>query len=98
MGVDFLQTVAKISTAYGVKKLFLGNTGSLAHPAGLFEKFEQVVDEYTREGHRQTVPEDHLTNDSLYQHGWCPFLPIHVLCLFTVLDGNSEEWEVGCWR
>lgn len=46
------------------------------------------------------VPESLVNNDSLYQYGWCLFLPSHGLYLSTILDNwrqlvESGEWPVG---
>ncbi|KUL81902.1 hypothetical protein ZTR_09535 [Talaromyces verruculosus] len=46
------------------------------------------------------VPESLVNNDSLYQYGWCPFLPSHGPHLSTILDNwrqlvESGEWLVG---
>jgi len=49
---------------------------------------------------RDNVPKDLVTNDALYQHGRCPFMPDHLPRLSTVLRQwthmvASAQWSVG---
>jgi hypothetical protein len=46
------------------------------------------------------VPESLVNNDSLYQYGWCPYLPNHLPHLSVILDNWRDliergEWSVG---
>jgi hypothetical protein len=46
---------------------------------------------------RQDVPESLVNNDSLYQYGWCPFLPAHLPPLSVILNNWRELIEAGEW-
>ena len=69
----------------------------MPHPIGANGFIEDGNPDYVREGHRQNVPADLVNNDSLYQHGWCPFLPSHLPRLFTVLYSWTEMVRSGKW-
>lgn len=45
----------------------------------------------------EDVPESLASNDSLYQYGWCPFLPSHLPHLSTILDNWRQSIERGEW-
>lgn len=43
------------------------------------------------------VPESLVNNDSLYEYGWCLFLPRHIPRLSTVLGNWRQLVEMGKW-
>lgn len=44
-----------------------------------------------------SIPESLINNDSLYQYGWCPFLPSHLPPLSVVLNNWKHLIEEGNW-
>jgi len=73
----------------------------LPYPIGSSGYVEEGNPGWIHEGaSRDDVPEALVTNDALYQHGQCPFMPEHLPRLSTVLRQwthmvNSGQWTVG---
>lgn len=69
----------------------------LPSPIGAHGWVREGNEDSVTDSDRHAVPESLVNNDSLYQHGWCPFLPRHLPPLSVVLNNWRHLVEEGKW-
>lgn len=108
-----IESVSAVFERENAKFLVDGISGVYSWPDLISEDAVQLIlpnpigdNGWVREGNpdavtdTENVPESLVNNDSLYQYGWCPFLPSHLPHLSTNLDNwrqlvEKGEWSVG---